>query len=160
MSEDQSKQRDLAIRIARGASDAQRIALAAWAHELLEIRASNLSTFKKGKRALEATLQTKVVWPAAKIAAQEIKRLTWDERGYKGRWGLLGALTGLLIFGGQGAGIAALGTAIGVPLWVVLGAGAAFAAGLYEEITSKKSNTSNTDKTTYRVIDADREDKE
>ena len=62
---------------------------------------------------------------------------------------------GLTLFGGQGAGIAALGTAIGVPLWVVFGAGAAFAGVLYEEITGNNPNP----KTTYRVTDAEREDK-
>ena len=41
---------------------------------------------------------------------------------------------GIALFGSQSAGIAALGTAIGVPLWVVLGAGAAFANSLIEEL--------------------------
>jgi hypothetical protein len=58
--------------------------------------------------------------------------------------------------GGQGAGVAALGTAVGVPLWVVFGAGATFLGVLYEEITRKKPNKS----TSYQVIDAEREDKE
>ena len=68
--------------------------------------------------------------------------------------GLGGAAVGLAVFGGQGAGIAALGTAIGVPLWVVFGAGAAFLGVLYEEIADKKPDR----RTTYRVMDADKED--
>ncbi len=71
------------------------------------------------------------------------KRLTWDERGLKSRLGLSGAAAGLVIFGGQGAGIAALGTAIAVPLWVVLGAGATFAGFLYEELTRSKDSGNN-----------------
>jgi hypothetical protein len=105
MSENQSRRS--ARRIATDASDAQGVALAEWVRELLNIRASNLSTFQKGKRALEVTLKSKVVWPAAKIVARETKRLTWDERDHKSRWGLVGAVTGMLVFGGQGAGIAA-----------------------------------------------------
>ncbi|GHU14744.1 hypothetical protein FACS189441_5120 [Betaproteobacteria bacterium] len=80
--------------------------------------------------------------------------LAWDERGLTARLGLSGAAVGVALFGGQGAGIAALGTAIGVPLWVVFGAGAAFVGVLYEEITGKKPNA----KTTYTVIDGERKD--
>ena len=53
---------------------------------------------------------------------------------------------------GQGAGIAALGTAIGVPLWVVFGAGAAFLGEIYERFTGRRRP-----ETTYTVIDAKRE---
>ena len=70
----------------------------------------------------------------------------------RGRRGQPGDPCTIALFGGQGAGIAALGAAIGVPLWVVFGAGAAFAGVLYEEITGKRSST----KTTYTVIDAER----
>lgn len=73
------------------------------------------------------------------MVGRELKRLGWDERGLKGRLGVGGAATGLLLFGSQGAGIAALGTAFAVPLWVVFGAGATFIGVLYDEITSKKS---------------------
>jgi hypothetical protein len=51
--------------------------------------------------------------------------------------GLSTAAVGVAIFGGQGAGIAALGTAIGVPLWAVLGSGAAFADVIIEEFGRK-----------------------
>jgi hypothetical protein len=64
------------------------------------------------------------------------------------------AATGVALFGGQGAGVAALGTAVGVPLWVIFGAGGAFMGVLYEELTGKK----RTAKTSY-TIDAERMDK-
>ena len=54
--------------------------------------------------------------------------------------GFGGAALGLVLFGTQGAGIAALGAAIGVPLWIVFGAGAAFLGVLYEEITRKTAD--------------------
>jgi len=47
----------------------------------------------------------------------------------------IGVFTALaLAGGGAGAGIAALGTAAGVPLWIVFGAGGAFAGMLADEI--------------------------
>jgi hypothetical protein len=107
---------------------------------------------QKAKQALSLTASSSVVVPAVKMIARETKRLAWDDRGLKGRLGIGGAAVGLALFGGQGAGIAALGTAIGVPPWVVFGAGAAFLGVLYEEITGRKPNQ----KTTYRVIDAER----
>lgn len=60
--------------------------------------------------------------------------MAWDERGTKSRFGIAGAGVGLAVFGTKGAGIAALGGAIGVPLWIVLGAGAYFAPVLIEEL--------------------------
>lgn len=91
---------------------------------------------------------------ASKLVASALKQIAWDERGLKARLALSGAVAGVVLFGGQGAGIAALGTAIGVPLWVVFGAGAAFIGALYEELTGRKPP-----KTTYRVIDAEPEPK-
>jgi hypothetical protein len=150
------KQKQLAVHIASTANAAEKEALRLWIERLLEIKASDLPTTQKAKQAISATSSSNVVLPTVKMIARETKRLAWDERGLKSRLGLSGAAVGLTIFGGQGAGIAALGTAIGVPLWVVFGAGAAFLGVLYEEITGKKLNL----KTTYRVIDAESEDKE
>jgi hypothetical protein len=62
----------------------------------------------------------------------EIKRVGWDQRGLPERITLSAAAVAALIFSGQGAGIAALGGAIGVPLWVVFGAGGAFIGVLIE----------------------------
>ena len=131
-------ERQLAIKVASSVSDLEREALIDWANGLLEIRSKDLTSRKKAKEAIQLTLSSKVVWPAAKLMWREIKRLAWDERGMKSRFGLIGVGIGATVFGGQSAGIAALGTAIGVPLWVVLGAGAAFAAMLIEELNVKK----------------------
>jgi hypothetical protein len=56
--------------------------------------------------------------------------------------------------GGAGAGIAALGGAIGVPLWVLFGAGAAFAGAIVDEVAARGSKP----KTTYTEIEARKED--
>ena len=88
---------------------------------------------------------------ALALTGKALKELGWDNRGLSGRLGIATAIGTALIFGGQGAGIAALGTAIGVPLWVVFGAGAAFLGEIYERFTGRRRP-----ETTYTVIDAKR----
>ncbi len=148
------KQKQLAVRIAATANAVEKEALRIWIERLLALKAANLPATAKARRAISLTAESKVVLPTVKMIARETKRLAWDERGLTARLGLGGAAMGVALFGGQGAGIAALGTAIGVPLWVVFGAGAAFVGVLYEEITGKRPSS----KTTYTVIDGERKD--
>ncbi len=89
----------------------------------------------KTQGALAATATSSVVWPMIKAIFAEIKRHAWDERGTKSRAFLGFASAGIAFFGSQGAGIAALGGAIGVPLWLVLGGGGVLLATLYEELS-------------------------
>ena len=134
------QQKELAIYIANLATPQEKEALAIWINKLLEIKRSDVSLLEQAKNAVSLTAQSSVVVPTLKIIAREGKRLAWDDRGLQGKMGLGGAALGLALFGTQGAGIAALGTAIGVPLWVVFGAGAAFLGVLYEEITRKAAD--------------------
>lgn len=150
---DSNSEKQLVVRIAAAANAEEKEAIRLWIERLLEIKASNLPAKTKAKQAIAITSNSKVVLPTVKMIAREVKRLAWDERGLKGRLAVGGATVGVALFGGQGAGIAALGTAIGVPLWVVFGAGAAFLGLLYEEITGQKPPP----KTTYQVIDAEEE---
>ena len=69
-----------------------------------------------------------------KIIFREMKRHAWDNRSAKVRSAYAGVALALATVGGQSAGIAALGGAIAVPLWVVFGAGAAFLRVLYEAL--------------------------
>lgn len=137
MTEDRNHQ--IVAVIADATTDAEKDALARWIAGLLTIRAAEVSAMQKAKRAISLTSSSSVVWPTIKILARELKRLGWSDRSWAGRLGLAGAAIGATVFGGQGAGIAALGTAIGVPLWIVLGSGAAFAGVLVEELTRKRT---------------------
>lgn len=149
-------QRQLAVRILADAVPEQRQALRLWLEQLWEIKgATDLTPLQKARQAIRRTADKQVIAPLVKVIATETKRLAWDERGTVARLGLGSALAGLALFGGQAAGIAALGTAVGVPLWIIFGAGGAFAGVLYEEITGKRNL-----KTTYRVIDAEPEEVE
>ena len=96
---------------------------------------SDVSAASKGKK-------------ATAIISQALKDLAWDNRSLPARLGIAAAVVTAITFGGQGAGIAALGTAIGVPLWVLFGAGAMFLGELYERFTGKKHQL----ETTHTVI--------
>ncbi|MBX3640014.1 MAG: hypothetical protein KF888_05795 [Nitrosomonas sp.] len=145
------KQRQLAVKIASSANVAEKEAIRVWIERLLELKATDLPVAQKIMQAVSLTASSEVVLPTVKIITRETKRLAWDDRGLQARLGLGGIAVGVTLFGGQGAGIAAFGTAIGVPLWVVFGAGATFLGVLYEEVTGKKPPA----KTTYTVIDAE-----
>lgn len=112
-------------------------ALKLWAERLLALREKDIPRLQKMREALSLTRDSQVVWPAIKIVAAKAKQIGWDDRSSKARIGLGAAAVGAAVFGSKSAGIAALGTAIGVPLWVVLGAGASFAAGIVEEISRR-----------------------
>lgn len=149
-----------AIAIVRSAitdtTDADRAALLAWATELLEIRESDLPVAQKTRLAIRATATAEVAAPLVQGLARQGKSLgiqtknrLWDDRGWVARTGLAGAAAGAAVFGGQGAGIAALGGAVGVPLWLVFGAGGAVLGSLIEELTRQSPPT-----TAYTVIEA------
>jgi hypothetical protein len=106
--------------------------------ELLITFNSKLSRVAKIKRGVALTVKA-------------FKELGWDNRSLSGRFGIATAVTTAVIFGSQGAGIAALGTAIGVPLWVVFGAGAVFLGQIYERFTGKRRP-----ETSYAIIEAKR----
>lgn len=150
--QDSSTQKALAMRTAASANTAEKAAIRSWIQALMTIKQSDCPSLQKAKQAISVTLESEVVWPTVRIISREVKRLAWDDRSVKARFGLGGAAIAALAFGGQSAGIAALGTAIGVPLWVIFGAGATFLGVLYEEVTDDKGER----KTTYTVIDADR----
>ena len=134
-----SKQISVAKAIVSGASPAEAAALERWATGLLEIRQSNLTRRRKAIAAVKLTFKSKVIWPILKKSSSELKRVGWDERSWTSRLGLWAIIGTVVTFGNAGAGIAALGGAIGVPLWIVLGAGGSFAGLLIDEITKRKS---------------------
>ena len=105
------------------ASGEERAALLLWATQLIATRQSNLPVLEKAKSAIRLTIASGAILPFVKFLGSEIKRVGWDQRGLPERLALSAAAAAALAFSGQGAGIAALGGAIGVPLWVVFGAG-------------------------------------
>ncbi|MGO8659008.1 hypothetical protein ACC771_26070, partial [Rhizobium ruizarguesonis] len=60
------------------------------------------------------------------------------------------------LFPGANAGIAALGGAVGVPLWMVFGGGSMFLKVLYDELTKRSDEQASG--ASYKVIDAEKQD--
>ena len=103
---------------------------------LLEIRERDITRHQKIKETLKLFKQSKAALPLLK----HIKPLIWDNRSLAWKAGIT-LTAGVAAFMPGNAGIAALGGAIGVPLWVVIGGGYAFAALAAEKIrTALRSN--------------------
>jgi hypothetical protein len=69
-----------------------------------------------------------------KQAVQRILKTAWTERSWPVRVGSLVAIATVGTSGSQAAGIAAFGTAISVPLWVLFGGGATAATAILTEL--------------------------
>lgn len=169
--EPSGKQQQIVTKVLSNTSSEEKIAISNWADQLLAIRRSDYSKIVKGKEAIKLTAKSHVVVPFLKVIAKEFKldqfdiskiKMTsysqvlksikqfWKKRSLPVRLGLGASTVAAVIFGSQGAGIAALGTAVGVPLWVVFGAGGTFVGVLYEEINGKKPDVT----TSYKIIEA------
>jgi hypothetical protein len=103
-------------------------------NDLLALRDSELSVTRKTKQALFRTADPNLARILTTTAANAAIDLAWRDRSWAARLGLSAATLAAVTTGGQSAGIAALGSAIGVPLWVVFGAGGAFAGVVLDEI--------------------------
>lgn len=103
-------------------TDEEKRRLLDFINDLIRIREQNIPRQEKIKQTLMMYKKSKAVWPLIK----NIKALLWDNRSLATKIGVgLVAVTATFMPGN--AGIAAFGTAIGVPLWVVVGGGYAFA---------------------------------
>jgi hypothetical protein len=134
VTESESSNKQLVIRVADTIDEDLRKPVLDWLRRLITIQQSNASAFAKMREGVAVTLRAKVLWPTVKGLAVHLKTVGWTNQSPKVKWAIAGATISLVAFPGAGAGIAALGTAIGLPLWVVCGAGAAFAQGLYNEL--------------------------
>jgi hypothetical protein len=148
-----NQQRQLAIMIAKEINPTEADALREWAYRLLDIRNERVSAAQKAKRAVILTASSKVILPAVKIIARQTKKHGWDNRTSTQKLGMGAAAVGVALFGSANAGIAALGTAVGVPLWVVLGGGAMFMKHLIEALLEKQQSGAS-----YTVLDANKKD--
>lgn len=132
------------------ADEQEKARMLLWANELISIRNSELSIKEKLTATFKAARHYKALLPALK----GIKSKVWDERGIKTKIGLSGVVLVAVMFPGN-AGLAAMGSAIGIPLWVVFGAGYSFAVLLIKEI--KQTLKHSTIDAEYEVVDTDQE---
>ena len=146
----EDRQRGIVRTVMADSSIEEQARLLLWSEGLLEIRESELSVYRKAVESLKITKRSKVIWPIVKRLAAQLRKVGWDERSWKSRLGFSAIIVTVAVFGKAKAGIAALGTALGVPLWVVFGAGAAFAGMIVDEALRKLDTPP---KTTYRIIE-------
>ena len=133
-----AKSRSLAIDVVKQTRPEDRELLLRWAEGLLAVRNGPDTIYEKAKQALALTASSQALIPLIKLVAKTTKRVGWEERSLPARLAISAATLAIVTTGG-GAGIAALGGAIGVPLWVVFGAGGAFVGVLIDEIAKAKS---------------------
>lgn len=119
----------------RDLSEGERASLIRWASRLLEIRESAVPALRKARLAVASTARAKVILPIVRRLAGALKDAIWQDRSWSARLGLGAAAITAATFGSKGAGIAALGTAVGLPLWMVLGAGGSFAGMIVDELS-------------------------
>lgn len=134
------KQKLAVQRIVNQIPNSDRKAVEIWLEKLLRLSRSAVGKVDKVKEAIRITKGSNVILPIVKIIGIELKRIGWDERTWSARLALSGAVIGAIAFSGEGAGIAAFGTAVGVPVWIVLGGGGAFAGMILDQIRKSSAN--------------------
>lgn len=152
-----AKHDKLVQRVVSNATQEQKEALIPWLEQLLEIKGSDRTSIDKASP-LKATAERQVILPILKLVAQEVGLANlerqkfkfsdpasmmkaiqdlWSRQSLPSKLGIGSSALALAIFGSQSAGIAALGTAVGVPLWIVLGAGGAWAGVVLEQLKGR-----------------------
>ncbi|MGO6740062.1 hypothetical protein ACC732_34930 [Rhizobium ruizarguesonis] len=154
--EDGDKQKQFAITIAQSATRSEADALRDWARLLIDLKDEKISATAKARQAISLTASSKVIMPAMKIISAQAKKHGWDNRTSTQRLGIAAAAGAFTLFPGANAGIAALGGAVGVPLWMVFGGGSMFLKVLYDELMKRPDEQAS--EVSYKVIDAERQD--
>jgi hypothetical protein len=113
---------------------AQRQKVLSWARALLDIRTGTGSARSKAIAAINVARRSGVIGELLERMVAMASEAGWKNRGWPARLGLAAALVTVATVGTGNAGIAALGGAVGVPLWIVLGAGGTLAGTLVEEL--------------------------
>ena len=134
LNDEQEHNRVLIRRLDQALTNPQRQAFINWGRQLLVIRGSNKPAIQKAKEVIGITQRENFILPLLLETGTTLKNILWRDSNWSARIGLSAAVIIALGFGGQGAGIAALGGAIGVPLWIVFGSGGAFIGMLIDKL--------------------------
>ncbi|MGO7837672.1 hypothetical protein ELG83_30235 (plasmid) [Rhizobium leguminosarum] len=154
--DDSDGHKQLAITIAGSMTRTEADALRDWARLLIQLKDENISATAKARKAISLTASSGVILPAMKIISAHAKKYGWDNRTSTQRLGIAAAAGAFTLFPGANAGIAALGGAVGVPLWMVFGGGSMFLKVLYDELTKRPDEQAS--EVSYKVIDAEKKD--
>lgn len=108
--------------------------MASWLQSLVDLRRAPLSPKEKWAAIRREMKEVTVLLPVVKAMGEAVKEHAWDDRTWGFRLAGGAAAVTAAAVGGKKAGLAMLGTAVAIPLWVVFGAGAAFAGLIIDEL--------------------------
>ncbi len=111
----------------------ERIQLLVWAENVKAIQKDKSLTKKKKISRLIKLSNSNTFKSCSKLAMSYSKKY-WKNASYAERLGIIGAGGALTLVGFGGAGIAALGGAIGVPLFLITAAGGTFIGTIIDKL--------------------------
>lgn len=123
--------------------EGQRALVLTWAQKAQEISERSDLTKREKLHQLKDLDTTPAVKAFVIVLGTALKQQLWDERSWPARGGLSGLALGAMVLGGQGAGIAAMGGAIGVPLFILTAAGGALLGTIVAELKGAASKRNN-----------------
>jgi hypothetical protein len=112
--------------------------LLGWARGLGAIRCGTLRGFKKAAAVLALTRDQKAAWPLVKVLSLVLKHVIWDARSWTLRLGVGSIIATFVAIGNEAAGIVALGGGIGLPLWMLIGAGGVLVGLLADKLNKQR----------------------
>lgn len=110
-----------------------------WAERSMTIVSSRELSKSEKLLALREVKASKPILRLLLAVARLAKSKTWDNQSWARRLGISGLAIGAATFGTQAAGVAAMGTAIGVPLALITASGAVILGVIIDEIKKGQS---------------------
>jgi hypothetical protein len=132
-----------------------RRALAGWLETLLKLRRDDSPALRKAIAAVRVDDAARALAPLLRTTGRLLYDLAWRDRTEMERLGVGVAALASTAFVGPAAGAAAVGGAVGVPLWIVLGPGGPFAEALLAELRRSLPAEGAPRAPEDRVVDAD-----
>jgi hypothetical protein len=113
--------------------------LLGWSRGLGEIRYGTLRGFKKAAAMLALTRDRKATWPLLKVLTLALKHSLWDARSWTLRLGVGSIIAIFVAIGNGSTAIVTLGVGIGLPLWMLIGAGGVLIGLLADKIKARRT---------------------
>lgn len=125
------------VQVLRRLAPAEQHLLLEWSRRLGAIRYGALRGGQKAVAILTLTRDNKVAWPLLKVMSLALKHVIWDARSWILRLGLGSVIATFVAIGNGGAEIVTLGGGVGLPLWMLVGAGGALIGLLADRISAQ-----------------------
>lgn len=126
------------IRALKRLPSAEQHRLLEWSRGLGAIRYGALSRGKKIAAMFASTREHQATWPLTKIMFLTTKIVIWDDRSWTFRLGAGSLVALFLALGNTAATVVPLGGGIGLPLWLLIGAGGILSGRLLDKIQAQR----------------------